>query len=282
MPAEVTSISNLFSKTKYSNFVKAHGCGNDFIIMNNFDNSLHHLNYSKVAIDVCRRNYSVGADGLVIIDNSEIADYYMHIYDADGTRQDMCGNASRCAALYASKVGLGSELTFETGAGILEASVKENSVKVKMTQPNDFNPNIKLKVDDQEIKLHYINTGIPHVVVFTDEQEIEVSFDLGKKIRNHEMFEYVGGVSVNFVNGISENQVNIQTYEVGVEDITQACGTGSTAAGLVLGLIKGLDSPVILNTVGGDQIIISFAKCNNFVENVYMEGPAELMYAGRI
>jgi diaminopimelate epimerase len=270
---------------KNINFVKAHGCGNDFVILNNFNGELNEYahNYSLLAQNLCRQNYSIGADGLVIFDKSDSADYYMHIYDSDGTKEDMCGNAARCTALYASSIGLGNKFEFETGAGFLEAHVNEDSVKIKMTPPKDYTSNIKIKIDDTtEILCHYINTGVPHIVIFNEDNGITPSVKLGRKIRNHEFSIKMGDACVNFVDGIKQNRICVHTYETGIENITNACGTGCTAVAVVLGLIKGFDSPVKLYTPGNDFLTISFTRTKNFVKKVYKEGPAVLLCKGNL
>ncbi|MCF7791933.1 MAG: diaminopimelate epimerase [Victivallales bacterium] len=263
-------------------FTKAHGCGNDFIILNNFNRELEKfgVEYSNLARKLCRRKYSIGADGLIIFDKSNTSDYFMHIYDSDGTKEDMCGNAARCTALYGSSLGMGNKFKFETGAGLMEAYVNENTVKVKMTEPKDYTPNIKLSIDGKEIVCHHINTGISHMVVFTEENGIKATEEFGRKIRNHEFSLNKGGSCVNFISRKEDGSTLVHTYETGVEEITNACGTGCTAAALILSLIKDAKTPVKLQTPGEDYLTIHFKKTENFVTEVYKEGQAVLLGDG--
>ncbi|KJJ85071.1 diaminopimelate epimerase [Candidatus Omnitrophus magneticus] len=265
-------------------FTKAVASGNDFIIIDNkargtvFDSSY----YSDLARSLCERHLSIGADGILAIEKSDRADYRMRIINPDGSEVNMCGNGARCAMLYAYKKGWGNNLTFETGAGILEGNITEFGVKIKMTEPRDFKKEIFLEVDGEKIKAHFIDTGVPHVVCMMDDIKKVDAVKLGRIIRGHNFFA-PRGTNVNFVGDITKNGATVRTYERGVEDETLACGTGSVASAVILGLLGVLKSPVEITTKSGEKIKVYYKIISNEkVIDVYMEGKAQIIFEGRV
>jgi len=264
-------------------FTKAVASGNDFIIIDNKSGELNarDLDYSLAAKDLCRRNLSVGADGVLVLEDSSEASFKMRTINPDGSEVDMCGNGSRCSALYAAKNGWGEDLTIETGAGLLKAEVKGESVKIKMSDPKDVNLNINLGIGDNLIVTHHINTGVPHVIHFVDDLKVAHVAGVGRKIREHTMFA-PGGTNANFVGDISENGASIRTYERGVEAETLACGTGSVATALVLGLLGMAASPTKILTKSGEVLTVYYKMSGRKISDVYMEGDARIVYEGKV
>lgn len=218
-------------------FVKMVGAGNDFIVIE----PQAKLNYVDLAKAVCSRQFGIGADGVLILDKSKISDYRMRIINADGSEAEMCGNGARCMAAYIVAKFKPTKKFFgmETLAGEILAEAKGEEACVRLSNPKDYEPNIDIKVDGKTMTVHYIDTGVPHVIVFVAGlQEVNVN-SMGRVIRNHSRF-LPRGANVNFVEAASKaggkgqnGMVAVRTYERGVEAETLACGTGSVAAALV-------------------------------------------------
>ena len=268
---------------KYNiNFTKAVGSGNDFIIIDNKDGSLdgHGFNYSEMAQDLCRRHTSIGADGILVLEGSSKADFKMRIINPDGSEVDMCGNGARCSALYAAQEGWGDKLDFLTGAGILSSEVDGNLVKIKMSDPKDIDLDLTLGIGRTVINACFINTGVPHVVHGVEDIDNYPVKDIGRKVREHSSFA-PDGTNVNFI-GINNGVTKIRTYERGVEDETMACGTGTVASALVMGLVDNVPSPVKLETKSGETLTVYFKLDGKKVRDVFLEGLANIIFKGRV
>ncbi|MEA3435842.1 MAG: diaminopimelate epimerase [Thermodesulfobacteriota bacterium] len=267
---------------KKINFYKMSGSGNDFIIIDNRDNVVEENNLSDFISSVCRRKMSVGADGLILIENAENVDFKWQFYNSDGSRAEMCGNGARCAARFAyiNKIA-GPEMSFETDAGIVSAHVKNGLVKVKMTDSKDFKVDFAIDPEDSPLKVSSINTGVPHVVIPVDDiDDVEV-VKLGRKIRYHKKFA-PAGTNVNFFCPLKEDKIAIRTYERGVEDETLACGTGAVACALVYAYKDGIKSPVSVMTKSGGWLSIYFDEKEDKFYNIYLEGDARIIYKGEM
>ena len=265
-------------------FEKMSGTGNDFILIDNRSQIIPEDEQVGLARKLCRRMFSVGADGLILIEDSDQADFKWNFYNADGSMAEMCGNGSRCAARFAFEHGIvGRKMKIETLAGIVEAEIckDDNSVRVKMVPPTDFRLDLSLRVGDEERAVAYVNTGVPHVVVFVEDEDVPVKV-WGRKIRFHELF-YPNGVNANFVRLLDDGRVQSRTYERGVEAETMACGTGAVAAAIMACLLKGKESPVEIVTSGGDSLTILFTlKDGPVAEDVYLQGPTRLIFTGNL
>jgi len=262
-------------------FTKMNGAGNDFIIIDHRQAWLPKADQAEFARRICRRKFSVGADGLILIEDDEQADFCWQFYNADGSLAEMCGNGARCAARYAYDHKIApAKMRFKTIAGIIEAEIQGRAVRIKMTSPIDLRLNERVEIDGVERLLHHINTGVPHVVCFVDDITTAQVLKWGRSIRFHPHYQ-PAGANVNFVRRTADG-LHIRTYERGVEDETMACGTGAVAAALVSGLM-GAASPAAIITTGGDELIIHFEiKENQRIDNVYLEGEAAVVYEGRL
>ncbi len=262
-------------------FTKMNGAGNDFIIIDHRQAWLPRADQAEFARLICRRKFSAGADGLILIEDDEQADFRWQFYNADGSLAEMCGNGARCAARYAYDHKIApARMRFKTIAGIIEAEIQGRAVRIKMTDPIDLRLNEQLEIDGVERILHHINTGVPHVVCFVDDITTAQVLEWGRSIRFHPHYQ-PAGTNVNFVRQTADG-LHIRTYERGVEDETMACGTGAVAAALVSGLM-GAASPAAIITSGGDELIIHFQiKENQRIDNVYLEGGAAVVYEGRL
>lgn len=263
-------------------FAKMNGAGNDFIIIDHRKPAIHPEAMAEFAALVCRRKFSVGADGLILVEESKKAEFRWRFFNADGSVAEMCGNGARCVARFAYMHGIApARMRFETIAGIIEAQVSDINVSVKMTEPKDFQLQQTIEVEGKNITLHSVDTGVPHVVIFVDDiNKVDVC-SLGSRIRYHKAF-MPAGTNVNFVCR-QQDGFAVRTYERGVEDETLACGTGATAAALVAALIEKEKSPVDIITSGGDKLTILFdLGTGPAAENVFLRGPAHLIYEGKL
>jgi diaminopimelate epimerase len=263
-------------------FFKMSGSGNDFILIDNKDQSLTVGNIAEFVRTVCERKVSVGADGFIIIENSQRADFRWRFFNADGSEVDMCGNGARCAARFAYIRGIAKEkMSFETGAGIIDAEVRGDTVKLRLTEPRAMKVNISVMIEGQPIEVNFVNTGVPHVVIFVQDLDRYDVFNMGRKIRYHKDFQ-PEGTNANFMEVIDRHTIRIRTYERGVEDETLACGTGAAASALISSSQGLVESPVDVRVKSGETLKIYFHKAGQGFEDIYLEGKANVVYEGRI
>lgn len=254
-------------------FTKMVASGNDFIVLEGKKPVA--ASYRNLALAMCDRKFGIGADGVLVLEKSRIADIKMRIFNADGSEAEMCGNGARCAALYTGK----KKLALETKAGIINAEVKGNNVRVKLTDPAGIKLGVPVKLNNRAIKANFINTGVPHAVIFVQGlDDIDVD-NLGRQIRYHKAFA-PGGTNVNFIEVLDNNSIRIRTYERGVEGETLACGTGSSASALILALTINTGSRVNVHTASGEVLKVFFNKYGNEFSDVWLEGRARIVYKG--
>lgn len=267
----------------YLRFAKMEGGGNDFVVIEDTRSALGN-SFSAMAKKLCRRKYSVGADGLLVLKKSKKADIKMKYFNSDGSLASFCGNGARCISQYAYKNKIvRKDFTLESDAGILDVKIKKDSVKIAMINPKDIMRNISLDVDGKKWAMDAVNTGVPHAVIFVDTfKGLDVE-GIGRKVRFHKFFQ-PAGVNVNFVMKKNRNSIHVRTYERGVEAETLACGTGSVASSLIAGLKGCCISPVRAMTRGNDILITYFKKNaeTQSISNVYLEGPAKVAFEGEI
>ncbi len=260
-------------------FTKAVASGNDFIILEN--KKRKKAGWSALAKKLCDRKAGIGADGLLILGRSEKADLKMRIFNPDESEANMCGNGSRCAALYYrnQKPVTGNRITIETKAGIITAEFPSgNRVKVKLTDPSSVKLDVAIRVGGKNIRVHHVNTGVPHVIYFTEQLDGADVKGTGRLIRYHSAFR-PAGANADFVKILGRHAVGIRTYERGVEDETLACGTGASASAVIAFLKKGTLPPVYVHTRSGETLKVYFDKN---LKNLYLEGGASIVYEGKI
>jgi diaminopimelate epimerase len=270
-------------------FTKMQGAGNDFVVIDH-DPAIDYLAFAQ---KVCDRHMGIGADGILVLDKSSTADHRMRIINADGSEAEMCGNGARCMAVYiAHKFALVPEqFTIETMAGILHASSHGEMAAVQLSDPKDYRPNIELKIAGQKLVGHFINTGVPHAIIFVQGlQEMDVD-GLGRLVRNHGAFS-PKGTNVNFVEKIKDGLVALRTYERGVEAETLACGTGSVASALIGYLqdvphgkyIPKKDASMRVATKSGEVLDVSFdldvVKEKPAISRVWLKGSGKFICKG--
>jgi diaminopimelate epimerase len=261
-------------------FCKYCGCGNDFVLVDNRQERLPQA-ISPLAARLCNRQFGVGADGLILLENSEKADFAMRIFNADGSEAEMCGNGIRCLFRFLKKLGIGSDsLEIETKERILHLASEGELIAVQMGNPTEIRWNLQLELDSSNICLHHINTGVPHIVYFVENiDEVDVK-RLGKSLRYHQAFS-PKGANANFAS-VKQDTIFLRTYERGVENETLACGTGATAAALAAAKNYGLRSPIKVSLRSKEQLSIRFSYdgVKETFSNVYMIGDAHFIFEG--
>jgi len=273
-------------KIKFAKFVAS---GNDFVIINNFDKKIHPKKYPELAKKLCQQKFAVGADGLLIIEppTKDNCEFKMVYYNSDGSFASMCGNGARCIAYYAYELELCEEfVNFETAVGVVFCEIKKNNiVKLKLQDPSQWKFDITIKLEDgKEINADFINTGVPHTVIFVEDiEKIDVD-KLGRQIRYHKIFS-PEGTNVDFVKVKDKHTLIVRTYERGVEAETLSCGTGVTASAVVASLKNFVEPPVKCVTKSGEILKIGFKKnlpqdLLSPVSNVYLEGKVYHVFDG--
>jgi diaminopimelate epimerase len=264
-------------------FWKLEGAGNDFLGLDGRAGGFK-LKRQQIA-DLCDRRRGVGADGVLVVEKPKVrgADFRMRYYNSDGGEAEMCGNGARCFALLARAVSgrKGNELRVQTQAGLLTLRMSGREVQVSMTEPTKLRLGKKVVVAGRKLAVDFLNTGVPHAVLFVRSvRSIDVAKQ-GRAIRYHSAFA-PSGTNVNFVEIGRGNRIHVRTYERGVEGETLACGTGVVAASILSNLRRGLRSPILVTTRGGDHLRVGFSMVNGQARKVTLQGPARIVYTGVI
>ena len=263
-------------------FTKMVASGNDFVVIDKSHPAspagrqvAKSASHQDLAKKICDRKFGVGADGLLVLEKSKIADVRMRIFNADGSEAQMCGNGARCIALYIGR----KSIDIETKAGIIEAKVNANRVRIKLTDPKDIKFDIPVKLNARNLKVNFVDTGVPHAVIFVEGlDKINVS-QIGRFLRYHEKFA-PRGTNVNFVEVLSKDSFKIRTYERGVEDETLACGTGTVASTLIFALKTGSGNKIRAYTKGEEILTVYFKKRGNKFSDVWLQGRASIVFKG--
>jgi len=262
-------------------FVKMSGAGNDFVVADNREGSFRPDPASVTHI--CDRRFGVGADGLLLVEPSKTADFFMRYYNADGSEAEMCGNGARCIARFYNERcdSTKRDLRFETRAGLIEATVKGQHVRLTMSEPHDLRLHQKIQLKGGRREYHFINTGVPHAVFFTDNADHEMVQDVGAEVRHHKDFS-PRGTNVDWVQLLGGDTIRVRTYERGVEAETLACGTGVVAAGIVAHLVHGVPLPVKVTVQSGRVLEVNFSRNGERFGDVTLAGPAEYAFEGTL
>ncbi len=272
-------------------FYKMTGTGNDFILIDNRKGIIDADHCQDLVRSACRRRLSVGADGMILIENDPEVDFKWRFFNLDASEAEMCGNAARCAPRFAYLTGIvdSPRMAFRTLAGIIEAELLDNRVKAQMTSPHSLQMDLSLEVEGRSFHLDFINTGVPHAVcLVTNEDELEDA-DIpgwGRSIRFHPHFQ-PAGTNVNFACIQDVHRISVRTYERGVEGETLACGTGDIASALIAAARGLVSSPVEVKTRGGECLTVYFettgetrhSRDTSFT-SVHLEGEARVVYEG--
>ena len=271
-------------------FWKMHGLGNDYIVIDNRDQKITDAYSAELAKKICERRFSVGADGLLLVSKSTVADVKMRIFNADGSEAEMCGNGIRCFSKYCYENGIAkkAEFSVETLSGVkhvwLTIKGKEVvAVKVDMGEPNWERSSLPMKgkgecidadldVDGEKFKVTCLSMGNPHCVIFVDCIDCFPVEEIGSKIENHKAFPK--RTNVGFVEVLNENEMNVRVWERGCGE-TLACGTGTCAAVAAANKLGKVGNKVTVHVLGGNlQVEVG--------KTIFLIGAAEKVYEGTL
>lgn len=269
-------------------FTKMHGAGNDFIILDNRDGQFSPEELSALAVKLCDVHTGVGANGMMIVTDSEKADFAMLFYNNDGSLGEMCGNGARCICRYGHDNGLAGDVQrVETTAGLVVGKrIDERRYQVRLNDPSIIDLHRAIEIDGTVYDCAYVelgDPGIPHAVVRLDgwdETDKDDLRKLGRKLRRSGQFPK--GANVTFVKKLSDSELKAVTYERGVEDFTLACGTGcgsAVTALTLLGLVSGKDIRIFMP---GGTLEITLDTENGHVRNIFLTGPTAVVCKGEL
>jgi len=251
-------------------FYKYQGTGNDFVMI---DNRYGAFNGNRESIArLCDRRFGIGADGLILLENSGACDFKMVYYNADGNTSSMCGNGGRCLSMFAYFLDVcGTSGVFEAIDGEHRFEIKSHEVKLQMSDISSI---------DRDMEAVVMNTGSPHYVVACPGLEDLAIVEEARKVRYNDTYK-TKGINVNFTE-LRDGQIFMRTYERGVEDETLSCGTGTVAVALTAALNDAqLESPAIIHAPGG-RLKVYFQRIDEGFSDIWLEGPAELVFQGEI
>ena len=261
-------------------FYKMSGSGNDFIMVDAFREPPGELLDSRFIQAACARATGIGADGIVFLEPSSRADFRMRYLNSDGSRADLCGNASLCSTRLARELGLvgGSEFRMETDAGILATRLLPEGPEVDLLPVSDIRTSMPIRQDAGELWIGFALAGVPHLVVLVEDVSTVDIVSRGRPLR-HEA-SLVAGANVNFVSPGSDGSWRIRTYERGVEGETLACGTGSVASAVLLAAMGEATGTVRLITRSGRELRV---RLSDSPEGWHpsLSGEARLVFEGR-
>jgi diaminopimelate epimerase len=271
-------------------FWKMHGLGNDYIIIDNRDEKITEKEAVQMAKTLCNRRFSIGADGLLLVAGSKVADAKMRIFNSDGSEAEMCGNGIRCFAKYCyeNAIAKKTEITVETLSGIkhvwLTLKDKEvSTVKVDMGAPNWQRSSLPmtgkgtcinedLEVDSETFKVTCLSLGNPHCVIFVECIDCFPVQEIGEKIENHKVFPK--RTNVGFVEVLNRKELNVRVWERGCGE-TLACGTGTCAAVAASNKLGLVGNKVIVHVLGGDLQV-------EVADTIFLIGGAEKVFEGTL
>lgn len=251
-------------------FSKYSGCGNDFIMIDSPSP------FSKNCIErLCDRQKGIGADGIIFLEPK--SDFSMRIFNSDGSEAEMCGNGLRCTAAFILELGYEKKpYSIKVHDQVLKIEYTEAGIKTEMRDPKGLKMDQSFEIDG--MICHTLDTGVPHAVVFVDSLEMPVH-ELGPKIRHHPHFS-PKGVNANFVQRIGANEIEIRTFERGVEAETLACGTGATASAILASLKWDIEAPIFVRTKSQETLEINFLSNQGAISQVTQTGPAVKLFHG--
>jgi len=270
-------------------FRKMQGAGNDFILVDEFNHILvPEEKKPEFVARICRRNFGIGADGVIFVQHSDELDAKFSFYNPDGSKAEMCGNGIRCFAKYVYEHTLlqKEKLEAETLAGkiVPELTVVDGivtEVRVDMGRPEVGFVDKEIEVDGDSYDITSVSMGNPHAVLFYDDVDAVDVAGIGRAIRNF-TGKFPNGTNVHFVQKIKDNEFMIRTYERGVEGETLACGTGISASAVAIWMKKMTDSKKIMFHARGGDLGIELEIADNKVDGVFLIGPAEDVFTGEV
>lgn len=269
-------------------FQKYNGAGNDFIIINNMEENISAEKLPAIAQKLCHRHMSLGADGFMVVEKSDVADYKMLFFNSDGSVGEMCGNGARCICRYGYENGLSGEVqNVETASGMVTGRrVEKRIYTVRLTDPTVIKPAVSAEVEGKAYTCGYVELGTPglphgvvHIPGLKEVPDGEL-FRLGRALRYHPVFPK--GANITFYDFSGKNHVFERTYERGVEDFTYACGTGTAAVAIILALAGAVDDAGFTADMPGGRLQVDITRDGESIQAVYLTGPTNTVAAGEI
>ncbi|UCH38347.1 MAG: diaminopimelate epimerase [Candidatus Bathyarchaeota archaeon] len=269
-------------------FWKMHGIGNDYILIDNRQEAILEEELPMLAQQTCQRRFSIGADGLLLLSTSKLADVRMRIFNSDGSEAEMCGNGIRCLAKYCYDSGVIKKQAFviDTLSGLKQVWLtirdgKAVSVRTDMGQPLFQREEIPMRgdgrcinepitVDEYDLQMTCLSVGNPHCVIFVEAVDEFPVQRIGSQIEHHKLFP--NRVNVEFVQMVNSGEMRVRVWERGVGE-TLACGTGACAAAVASNLLGRSSDEILVHLLGGDLTI-------KYAESILMTGPAEKVFEG--
>jgi diaminopimelate epimerase len=283
-------------------FTKVHGNGNDFIVLTNLEGRCPSSDLPRLARLLCRRKFSIGADGVLVLEKPENAgekavDFAMRIFNSDGSEGEMCGNGARALARYAFEKKLaGASMRFTTPAGLMRARVDPPYAELDMgelslEELNQKEPNQKglalersLELRGQKFSYVFLTAGVPHCVLFVEDCDAidrSSKIEIGREL-SRDFLRFPKGSNVSFAQLISKTEAKAVTYERGVENLTESCGTGSVAVAVAFAMAKGTAHTLRVRNPGGvNEVRLSFAPGNGSCR-AWLKGRTALVAEGQI
>jgi diaminopimelate epimerase len=260
-------------------FVKMHGAGNDFIMIDDMEERFEPDAGTIAAL--CAHHRGIGADGLILLRPAAGGRFRMKYFNGDGGEAAMCGNGSRCAALFAYRRGIARrKMEFETGAGTVGAEVLGDAVAVDIEEVRGLR--LRIPLDDAGVEVHFAVAGVPHTAVFVADSRAYESgrfLSLARTVRHDPRFQ-PAGANVNLVTVHQSDRLTYRTYERGLERETLACGTGAVASAVIAAHLGLVSPPVACETSGGDTLEVTFDRVEGGAKNCRLVGPAVVSFTG--
>ncbi|OYD13724.1 diaminopimelate epimerase [candidate division WOR-3 bacterium JGI_Cruoil_03_44_89] len=255
--------------------IKVSAGGNDFILIDNREKKINMDDFLPIIPSICGRGLSVGANGVIILTGASDADFNWMCFNSDGSEASFCidgifPTARACRILGVEK----DTVTFTTSCGTIKAEVREKKIKIFLPPPKDIRLNQELVIDDRSLNSHYVNAGVPHVLIFDENVDDVPIMEMGRKIRNHKSF-LPEGANVSFIQILNNSELSIRTYERGVEGETLACGAGAFASAVISAVLGFVTPPIKVNT--RSRVYFSVDTSDNSIEGV-----ARVVYTGEL
>jgi diaminopimelate epimerase len=262
-------------------FTKMHGTGNDFVLIDDREMKVPWQDHFRMAALAARRT-GVGCEGIILIQPSARADFRMRFLNPDGAEVALCGNGARCAAAFANRLGVaGRALTMETLAGLVDAEILANGVKLWMPEPSERRYDLTIDAAGETFAGHAVTVGVPHLVVPRNDIDTLDVERLGAVLRRHETFA-PAGVNVDFVKLSPPDHIRMRTYERGLEAESGACGTGAVAAAIVAVERGAFTLPVKIATSAGFELLVDGDWRTRRCTGMTLLGPVTTVFEGRI
>lgn len=256
-------------------FSKMAAAGNDFIVIDNRRRIFQDTDKTFIQ-NLCAFHTGIGADGILLLEKSSMANFKMRIFNPDGSEPNMCGNGARCISMYAWEHKLIPKIfAFETLAGKIRAEIVSNDkVKIYLGAPKDIKLNQSIQLESKPVKIHSVNTGVPHAIIYAPYLNKIDAQKLGKLVRWSRLFQ-PEGTNVDFVQVLGKNRIAVRTYERGVEGETLACGTGVTASAIISALVHKLKPVIYVETKSGDILVVD-------TNDVSLTGSVRTVFEGKL